>query len=307
MILSSDWHTRPSSPRARIDDFLLAQDTKMNFICQEAVKSPPLIIAGDLCHTPRSGPWVEQYLIRLFHHYDLQVIITLGQHDLPGHSLFQIDHSSVGVLEAAIVVQILTKESAPIIVNDWAIWGCAYGEEPDRSMVDVTKNNLLIWHKMVIRDVPLWPGQIADKSSAILRQYSNYQIICSGDNHQSFAIAEVDQISHPDIKPITMPRRWLINPGSLMRMTAAQVDHKPHIYKWEDRTLTPIPIPIEPDVLDLSELEAARDKDGRIQAFVERLSTEWETGLSFEKNIENYFQKNETSKEVQDLVWRCLG
>ena len=159
---------------------------------------------------------------------------------------------------------------------------------------------------MVIQE-PLWPGQEAEKAPAILRKYPQFDLIVTGDNHQSFALSEANQISHPSMKPVIVSGRFLVNPGSVMRMSAAQVDHKPTIYKWENGVVTPIPIPIEPDVLDLSELEAARDKDGRIQAFVERLSTEWEAGLSFEKNIENYFKANETPQEVQELIWKCLG
>lgn len=65
-------------------------------------------------------------------------------------------------------------------------------------------------------------------------------------------------------------------------------------------------LPTEQDVLDLSELEAAKDKDERISAFVERLDKEWEAGLSFEKNLEKFFQSNMTEPEIKELVWRCL-
>ena len=40
----------------------------------------------------------------------------------------------------------------------------------------------------------------------------------SGDNHQSFVEKYKDQL--------------LVNPGSIMRSTIAQFDHKPKIYLW---------------------------------------------------------------------------
>lgn len=295
MIFCSDPHIRSSIPRCRIDDFALAQDNKLNFICQEAVKSPPLVIPGDLLHLPKSNQWIEQYLIRTFKQYNIPIIITLGQHDLPGHSLQQINDGSIGVLQAAGIIHILTKESGPWIdANDgWIIWGCAYGEEPDKTMVDNQRKNILIWHKMVIKGDPLWPGQQADQAEKILRINDKYQIIVTGDNHQTHVTEVLG--------------RKLINPGSVTRQSAIQINHHPVIFKLDNDKIEKIQIPHEDNVLDLAELESAKDKDERISAFVESLDKQWETGLSFEKNLEQFMEKNKTEPEVKAMVWGCLG
>ena len=294
MIFCADIHARQTKPRARTDDFLLSQDKKLNFICQEAVKSPPLCISGDILDIPRSGPWLEQYLIRLFRHYDLVPIITLGQHDLVNHSIEQFDQSSIGVLEAAGVVRVLTKQSGPLILTDrLAIWGCAYGEVPDESMVDYQRDNLLLWHKMVIND-PLWPGQEADKAAAILRKYPQFDLIVTGDNHQSFAIA--DSKGH-----------WLVNPGSMMRNTTAQIDHRPCIFKWENDKLEQIFLPIDTNVLDLSVTDIPKEKAGRFGAFVDQLQGGGEIGISFDDNLTKYFHDHPEEPQVQELVWEARG
>lgn len=294
MILTADLHLRRTTSIARIDDYQSAQEKKLRFILQQAQDSGGLLlVAGDFFHVAKPGEGLLRWVIDIFKEYTVYTICAPGQHDLPGHSLQQLPESGLAVIESAVDLAVLTKDYGPMTFDDWAIWGCSYGEEPDKSMVDTTRKNLLLWHRMVIQE-KLWPGQIADKSPAILRKYNQFDLIVTGDNHQSFFDMNGKE------------KRFLVNPGSMMRMTAAQVNHRPTIYKWENNILTPIPIPIESDVLDLSELAQEKEKDERISAFVERLSTQWEAGLSFEKNMEKFFQENKTDSEVRELIWRCM-
>jgi hypothetical protein len=294
MILADDLHIRLTTPRARTDNFFEAQEKKLRFLLQQAQDGDGiLLVAGDFFHIPKPGEGLLRWVIDLMKEFSsVHVILTPGQHDLPMHNLEQISSSGIGVLESAGVILILTKTRDPIAFGEWVIWGCAYGEEPDKSMVDTTRKNLLLWHKMIIQE-PLWPGQIADKAPTILRKYPNYQVICSGDNHQSFYV-------------MNGGKRFLVNPGSITRQTAAQVDHRPHVFKWENDILTPIPIPIELGVLDLSELAQEKERDSRISAFVERLSTNHEIGLSFEKNMEEFIRVNKVDPDVVKLIWRVM-
>ena len=59
----------------------------------------------------------------------------------------------------------------------------------------------------------LWPGQVATDGLGQLEKQKEFDLILTGDNHQSFCI--------------TSNGRWLLNPGSMMRMRADQVDHNP--------------------------------------------------------------------------------
>lgn len=296
MILCADLHLRRTAPRARTDDYFATQERKFRFVLAQAQASPPLLVAGDFFHQPRPGEGLLRWVIDLLREYGVKPIVVPGQHDLPGHSLEQIPDSGLGVLAAAWVVHILEEFIQPVIIltGSEIVWGCAYGQNPHPSMHDSQRFNILLWHHMVIND-PLWPGQEADKAPAILRQYPQFDLIVTGDNHTSFTTMNGST------------KRWLVNPGSMMRMTAAQVNHLPHVFKWENGVVTPIPIPIEKDVLDLSELESSKGRDERIAAFVDRLSTQWETGLSFEKNLENFFRENKTDPDVLEAVWRCMG
>ena len=223
-----------------------------------------------------------------------------GQHDLPNHNLKMIRESSLGVLAAAGVIYLLTDPNIPLIdamenpLPHYSIFGCPFGTSPpDWKLSGEDLIHVLAWHHMVVND-PLWPGQEADKALAILRNYPQFDLIVSGDNHQSFAIAD--------------PKgRWLVNPGSLMRMTTAQVDHRPCIFKWDNGKLEQIFLPIEENVLDLSVADIPKDKAGRFGAFVEQLQGGKEIGISFDDNLKQYFNENPEEPLVQELVWEARG
>jgi hypothetical protein len=276
-------------------------EKKLRFILDLARQSPPLITAGDMLDVARSDQELEQWLIRLFREYGVETITVPGQHELPEHSIAQYNRSSLAVLEAAGVVRVLTKDRGPIIhTNGWAFWGCAWGETPDESMQDRKRKNMLLWHYMVTSD-PLWPTQEVVQPGRLLREYPWYDLIMTGDNHGTV----LDATGMDGQGKV----RRLINPGSIMRQTAAQVNHKPCVFRYEDNHLAPeqIFLPIEPDVLDLTQLQEEKARDGRIEAFVERLDVGVELGLDFEANLKSHLEANHVREGVSKMVWRCVG
>jgi hypothetical protein len=294
-------HIRSTVPRARKDDFAQAMELKLRFVLDLAQKSPPLITAGDLLDVARSDQELEQWLIRLFREYGVETITVPGQHELPEHSLVQYGRSSMAVLEAAGVVRALTKDRGPIIhTNGWAFWGCAWGETPDETMQDRKRKNMLIWHHMVTSD-PLWPTQEIVQPGRLLREYPWYDIILTGDNH-STVLDATGMDSYGKV-------RRLINPGSMMRQTAAQVNHRPCVFRYEGDHLAPeqIFLPIQQDVLDLTQLQEEKARDSRIEAFVERLDTGVGLGLDYVANLKSHLEANPVRDGVRDMTWRCVG
>ena len=318
VILSADWHLRRNPPRSRTDDYFSAQERKLRFILKLAQESPPLLVAGDFFDQAKPGPFIERWIIELLKEYiypkdriqyekwgerSLQIYVVPGQHDLPGHNIEQINDSGLGVLASAGVITLLSDPGKfglgatgsygfNGIINGWP-WGHEYELIYGNPNIAMDGGTVLLWHHMVINSEPLWPGQVADKAIGLLKKYKDIQIIVTGDNHQTFAVASPDG-------------RWLVNPGSVMRMTAAQAQHRPCVFKWESGKLEQIFLPISQDVLDLTDLERAKEKDSRISAFVESLDKQYEIGLSYEKNLEEHMQINETNPEVQKIVWGCL-
>lgn len=299
MIFAADLHIRDTAPRARKDNFQQAMERKLRFILDLARQSPPLITGGDMLDKARSDQELEGWLIRLFREYGVEIITTCGQHELPEHSLTQYDKSSLAVLEAAGVVRVLTKNREPIIhTNGWAYWGCAWGETPDETMQDHKRRNMLIWHHMVTAN-PLWPTQEVVQPGRLLRLYPWFHVIVTGDNHQTIFIQPSSDLDGKD--------RWLVNPGSMMRQTAIQVDHRPCVFRYEDNQLEQIFLPITSDVLDLTQLQEEKARDGRIEAFVERLDTGVELGLDFQANIKTHLEANPVREKVKSRIWEYVG
>jgi len=307
MILAADLHLRATRPRCRKDDYRAAQERKLRFILDLARQSPPLLVAGDFFHVARPGEELLAWVIGLLDEYNVVPVVVPGQHDLPGHSLEQLHRSGVGVLEAAGAVNLIIDPKSPLWLpylyadldnTDMYVHGCPYGTEPSKTVTG--HPGVLLWHHMVINEVPIWPGQVADKAHSLLRKYPQFNLIVTGDNHESFAIAGANRPGAP------FKHQWIINPGSMMRMTAAQTGHRPCVYGWNNGKVKHHPLPVEDDVFDLTELEEAKGKDARIQAFVDRLESRWEAGLSFQKNLEEFLRANPVDAETEALVRGCL-
>ena len=147
---------------------------------------------------------------------------------------------------------------------------------------------------MVWQGKRLWPGQTDPSARAILKKYPEYDLILTGDNHRPFT-EEYEG-------------RLLVNPGSLMRQSADQQDHRPRVYLYDAETNTAWPeyIPIEKDAVSRLHLETRMERSDRIEAFISKLGGEWEIGLSFEANLERFFQSNDVLDSTKKIVYEAL-
>jgi hypothetical protein len=128
----------------------------------------------------------------------------------------------------------------------------------------------------------------------LLKKYPQFDLILTGDNHKTFTA--------------TLNNRVLVNPGSLMRMDADQVNHKPSVFLWwgKDNSIEQVCIPIQPNVISREHLERVKKRDDRISAFVSRLNTKWVAKKSFEDNMENFKKENNIRKSVMDIVYESM-
>lgn len=134
--------------------------------------------------------------------------------------------------------------------------------------------------------------------SGMKRLFNGYRLILTGDNHQQFLV----NIDHGD--------NWVVNPGSLMRMSADQADFEPAVYGWgEDDHVHRIPLPIEKGVVKViastSKEKASRDE--RMAAYIKRSLKQYEDHLSFDKNLERHFKTNKEREGVVTVTWRAVN
>jgi len=271
-ILCSDLHLREDTPIGRTDDYMQAQLRKLEFLWAEADKyQVPIFCSGDIFHKAKSSPYLESITINCLPE---DMTIIPGQHDLPNHNIDNYGKSSLNVLETAQEALHMHR----VAYNDIATF-------------DYIRRIGLI-HTMVQKPNDKQDEIIGGTNAiTLLRKYPDLDLIVSGDNHKPF-IVEYEG-------------RLLVNPGSMMRMTAAQIDHKPRVYLWyaEDNTVEPAYYPIEENVISREHIEIQEQRDERIDAFVSRINDDYEIGLSFEKNLEEFFLSNKIRKPVQDIIW----
>jgi len=284
-ILTSDWHLREDTPTCWIGDFQMEQWLSVAFISklQEKYKCP-VIHAGDLFHHWKPSPWLMAQAIDLL---PKQFYTIYGQHDLPQHNWELRGKSGLNALKVAKVVEILPNAN--------------YGQEPDINESTwktfpepwVSPKRILVWHHMTYITPP-YPGATGGNATAILRKYPQFDLIVTGDNHQSF-YTEYDG-------------RILVNPGNLTRQVADQIDYQPRVALWyaETNTIEWVNIPVKDDVITREHIEVKQQRDNRIDAFISRLDGDWVAGMSFEENLEAFFNKNQTRESVRQIIYTAI-
>jgi len=299
-LLLSDWHLRESIPTCRTDNFWEAQNDKTDFIIDLAKRhNIPILVGGDLGHKAKWSCKLLEWAIEKFK--NVEIFVIAGQHDLPQHQTQQWRQSGIGVLHAAGAIKFI-QQPETLEGKNITIFPFSFGQEminPD----EFKKNNKLIavTHQMVIENKPLWPGQEAPKGHQLLKEFPEYDLILSGDNHLSF-ISEYKN-------------RVLCNPGSIMRTTAAQVNHKPRIYLWyaETNEIQVIYLPINQNVISREHIGESKQKKERMDSYLKRIDSylkgirsDVEIELSFEQNISEYFQKNRTQIPIKNKVFEAM-
>jgi DNA repair exonuclease SbcCD nuclease subunit len=283
-ILTSDWHLREDQPICRTDDYWRVQWQKITYIrgLQELYRCL-VIHAGDLFDKWKPSPWLlRQAIIHLPNKFNT----VYGQHDLPQHSLKLVNKCGTNVLEAGKHLAVLPE----------CHWGQSVPEDGGMGFACVNpyyRSRVLVWHHLTYQHKP-FPGATGGLAIGVLKKYPQYDLIVTGDNHKSF----VEEYQG----------RLLVNPGSLMRMDADQINHKPSVYLWyaEDNTVQRVHLPIQENVISREHIDVKAQRDKRIDAFVSRLDDDWEAKMSFEDNLEIFFTTNKIDEKIKQIIYKSL-
>lgn len=278
-ILTSDWHIRSSKPTARTDDFMQAQFEKIKYVSDLQRKYDcDVIHAGDFFHYWKPSPGLLTDMIQRLPNRFLTIY---GQHDLPGNNYDNHIKSGLNTLNAAGKVHILS--------------GTHWGQEPKKSLT-IGGNDILVWHKLVWKNEEPYPDVTRkSQSQRILNKYGDdFDLIVTGDNHKPF----VD----------TGNNCVLVNPGSFTRQSADET-HRPRVYLWwadNSKIVVPSWLPYKEDAITRQHIERKEKEDKRIKAFVDRLNSDWDGVVSFEDNLEMFFEKNNISDSVKNIIYESL-
>lgn len=285
LLLMADLHLRDTQPICRTDDYWKAQELKVAYI-QQLVRyySAEVLVAGDFFDTARSSQLLEVFAIANFPRHS---VIIPGQHDLPNHNIKNFSKSSLGVMAASgftvIVDEDLIKEAQKKLGQ--AVYGAA------RMVYDTRK--VLMLHTMVYETNPIHDEVGGARARRILREFPDFDLIVTGDNHQPFVTESKDG-------------RMLVNCGSMMRSDAKQIEYKPAIAIFDTSSNKVVfkYFDIDPGVISREHLEKQEQKDARIESFVRHINDGYDLSLSYKKNLEAFFAANKTRKSVQDIIWQ---
>jgi len=292
-ILAADLHLRDDQPTCRTDDYWSAQERKIDFITTRAREFHcPILVAGDFFHHWKPSPYLLAWSLRKFD--GVRVITVPGNHDLPQNNLDLIRRTGLQVLSDGGGLDILSGGRSSSMTPFIDVYGWAAGEDPeDRGDKREKMIRIAIWHELVWKGRRPFPGCSSPATRKVLERLRSYDLVLTGDNHQTILDRSGERI--------------LVNPGSMMRMTASQMDHEPKVFLlFGDGSVDPLLLPYDPDVVTREHIERPKDRDQKLEAFVRKLKEDGEVGLSFEENLREFLSRNRTRKEVRSLLDQAM-
>ncbi len=300
-ILWGDLHLRDTVPSCRVDDYWQAQDAKVAFVRKLAEQysdglsnGPPVLVPGDVFDEWKASPYLLAWVLRTLP----RIITTPGQHDLPYHNLGNLNKSGLAVLmQTKKALVLATHDTRAIPYSSYEVVGFPWGVKPGpwKSLrVDFGPPRVALVHTLTYSGRPSWPGMQAYEAKELLRIMEGFDLVVVGDNHQPFVVEH--------------GRRLLVSPGSMMRMSADQIDHRPRVYLWyaKENRVEPVYLPIKLGVIDEAKSAQRHARDERLDAYVTKLKRGAGMGLSFECNLEAYCKENRVEKPVQRIIYDAM-
>lgn len=301
-IFCADLHITDKAPICREqEEFMKAVVDKITFLRKlQRQHKCPIVVAGDFFNKHNPSHYLLGLVLRMWPRWSKTYVVA-GQHDLPANSIAQLERSGLEVLCSAGRVSFLSRErptyhtynnSCETLLLDGRSWG------EELPMIYPYESGpyapILVMHKHVIHGRKPWPGCTSPQAKNLLRELpKEYQVIVTGDNHIPFVYESEDE-------------RMVINPGSMLRMSADQKLHKPRVYLWRPGEAKPAYLPIRNDVINDEHLIVQEERNDRLDTFIARMDGEYEVDLSFVRNLERFFDKNKVPNRIRSLIMEAL-
>lgn len=296
-----DIHLQATNPVNRIDNYPATQMEKLQqaFETFQDEGCMAVLQPGDFFHNYGKDPYsVTNNAIALLMLYRMPMYLVFGQHDIKFHNQ-DIPDIPIQTLNKTDLVTKLSPEPSTIKLNKKQkikIYGANWGEGIPRARRRKNVVNILVMHKMVIKNKKLWPGQ-EDYTLARKIPEKGYDLVVSGDNHNAFVY-----------------NNQVINCGSLMRMRSDQKNHKPMfgIYDTLENTLDVRYYDIQPSeaVLKLQDVKDKKESESRKDKLAHDLNMDIdESELNYRKNVRRVVRKKRKkfSDRSKDIIEESIS
>lgn len=283
-LTGSDFHFTSDTPRCRTDNFYETQERKVKWLVEQVnYYKCPLFIPGDVLTSGSISQKMENMLIRELKKALYPIITSAGNHDMSYYSLKYLKTSSYWVLCQAGVLQ----HAESRVVDGMQVTAFQFGEPIKNG------KGLAMIHTLVFpHDPPPYLKEEAHRAQDLLEKY-DYDIILSGHNHMAFTTKYNGKV--------------LINGGGLLRTDGSKKYTNPKIFLYDDGEVTPIDVPINIDDVEQEYLLVEKERNTRIEAFVERVKVSQDIGLSFKDNIDRTLQTTEVSVGAKELILKAYN
>lgn len=291
-VAAADLHLRDKTPKYRKDDFCTNQFLKFEQLIDYTVTNTTsniLVIAGDIFDSKGVNYATVIRAMGLIMYYNVEILLVPGQHDLRYHRQ-RLEDTPLGVLLKLSNVHLLNpnKVFTPDTSDIATFIGAGWNEEPK------VKANILVTHRMVTEDGPLWPNQTDYISGkALLKKYKDYEFIISGDNHRPHKTKFKNRVN--------------INCGSMCRTNKDQYNYKPafwHVHESGKITKVPYKIKKASEVFDQDKIvrdETFEENKKRFQEVTDNISTKTPKP-DFERILLNIIKEAGASSEAKELI-----
>jgi predicted phosphodiesterase len=292
IVAFGDLHLRSKYPEMRIDDYEQEQYRKLKYSFEQIPRNSLVAFPGDVFDSAREPYWLIEMLMTFCNkRKDAHFLFIAGQHDMRYHKL-DLYNTPIRLLQAGIQNStLLGVRGCPI--RGFLIYGRAFGADIPKPCEKTKERQILLAHKMMVKEEDLYPGQNAILSQNFMRLYP-YNLIISGDNHQRF----MEQRNG----------RLLVNMGSFMRMKTDQKKHIPAICIIDEDNLKPnvieIPIQSADTVFAKKDIKAKQMTRTIGEDFIRGIKEDERKSLTFLDRLNRKLRKE--SPDVKEVINQCL-
>jgi len=294
-IVTADWHLRSNKPRCRLDlDWISTQKKALDQILRYANEyNASVICIGDIFHSTNETTneiinMVQEFAI------ELQVIggtfyILAGNHDLPQHNLENISRSAFQILLNSINISEIFQLSHVVDLGE--VSAANFGGED-------TNSEIIFKHVLCFpEDVKMPPNYKITRPSELFEQFNNARYIFTGDYHRQFF--------YEDKK-----KKTLLNPGCLLRQAADMIDYEPSVFLVEflngEMKYKSLPIKDDEKMVTDEYLETEKERNSRIDAFIERIKDNKSVTFDFLENVHNLLKNNEIKDDIKNIILELM-
>lgn len=320
-VVCSDIHLSAKPPLARRDepDWYDAMRWAIRQVRAKALKYKcATLIAGDIFDHWKAPPRLINFALSEFKFWPGPIMAIPGQHDMPFHSMEDLQHSAYWTMvEAGLFHNVppggfnFSNESGPI----FDVYGFGWGEPvtPPPTIADnrlqIAMVHSYVWMDTAHPDAPSTKHVGASAHAKLdVKKYAGYDAVIIGDNHRPWSACDTREVPSKDGKwrEYVPASPYVFNCGGFMRRRSDDM-HQPRIgLLHRDGTIESVPLETSQDVFHPMEIDLPDATPDGIITFIEELSELDPTDLDFHEELRRAMRREALTPEIERVLAEAM-